>query len=644
MKPKGTRSLFYPDPSDATKFIQVILKSQRISVQDVTANYGSAYCFLQNTNLCKINSQGRGQAAMIKLDNVWRLCFVWRLTLDKPLQFHQWNGPCGGDGFPDVLTTKECPISSFKFCEMTVTPENKFLWVNAISSQTTRDEKFCGLTSKPFDCVDTEDGKIQSSIWGPCAIRLPNPFTTVQGSGKKKRKRRGRRGRNKHSEKWKERHDCNKSYCIAYVVAGDCTTPAGESNTALVPFKQDSTSSLQEFGVVKNEDIKEMEATFHGCSFNNYLSEICIRRVTLRVLDPAQAPLRIMQVSQAAFDVLKSRKDLELLVNGNCQMLKGSSCSQPTDLEGIMVSCWMQDQLIRDHSQIGYKFSQEIHEVVGGDHYGDRGCSKCLGVNHYNGIRESSRPLISPTCGRKYIKGSCYYRQTWKCPDKQAALEKKIGGLAGAVKQLAKEMNPNIFPFIGEDLCTRVIWTQGNATSTTGARKADPLPVLAFSNDCHIDPDNLDDDMTSRWMEEVTNTSQATKNEYTRRVCTKLEEMQDTIGLGLPTTCGYRFCWQNQGPESRDGSIHQYFAYNSFGICVRVRNYSAHHFYGWAFPHQTSFCIRLLDNAVVVKNAVLSSDDFILSAWGDNGGPKDARANESTRRRNDRAARRNARR
>ena len=55
-------------------------------------------------------------------------------------------------------------------------------------------------------------------------------------------------------------------------------------------------------------------------------------------------------------------------------------------------------------------------------------------------------------------------------------------------------------------------------------------------------------------------------------------------------------------------------------------------FYGWAFVHRTSLCLRILENKVYSRNNKEHAD-FILAAWGRSGGSAEAESNAGTRRR-----------
>jgi hypothetical protein len=194
-------------------------------------------------------------------------------------------------------------------------------------------------------------------------------------------------------------------------------------------------------------------------------------------------------------------------------------------------------------------------------------------------------------------------------------------------------MNPNVMHFVGTELCTKNIWTHGYSTSQTGG-KNHSSPLLAFANDSHQDHcDILSSTLKADWMKEVNKVKENTNDPFKWKVCSKIQEMDATVGMGLPTTSAYRYCWQNEHLDNNN-SIEQYFACDSLGICVRICNASAHHFYGWSFVHRTSLlCVRIDGNDVLVKNVASDADDFILSAWGQAGGNAEATVNEGTRRR-----------
>jgi hypothetical protein len=78
-------------------------------------------------------------------------------------------------------------------------------------------------------------------------------------------------------------------------------------------------------------------------------------------------------------------------------------------------------------------------------------------------------------------------------------------------------------------------------------------------------------------MAEVTDMLLNSEDPFANQVCKELVELKNTFGLGLPTTCGYIYCHENEQDIGRD-SIQKYFAYNGLGILVPIVDASVHHF------------------------------------------------------------------
>jgi hypothetical protein len=406
----------------------------------------------------------------------------------------------------------------------------------------------------------------------------------------------------------------------------------------LVPFVQATTNKripyVQSFAVVPKCDILKLPQG-SASEFNTVLDKIGQRKVRLLTFpEPkSSSPLRILIVDDTEFALLQENcsLSLELYQHDGMKYLYGTSTLSAVDLKGTMVSCWdVYEGRAKPH--VTYEFACQMYETVG-DGYADRSCAQRVGTNVYFGARYSSRPRPSPNSGEgENIHDSRYYRQSYKRPETQAIIEARVDALGGNIVTMAKSMNPNIFNFLGADVCSKNIWTQGYPFSKQGKRGKKDCPVLGFANDAHIDNcDLLKDALEMEWMEEVTDKLSTTKDCSALTICNKIVELKNTFGLGLPTTCGYAYCHENEEDAGSD-SIQQYFAYDGLGISVPIIDASVHHFYGWAFVHRTSLCLRILENTVYSRNTK-EEKDFILAAWGRSGGSSEATKNARTRKR-----------
>ena len=369
--------------------------------------------------------------------------------------------------------------------------------------------------------------------------------------------------------------------------------------------------------------------------FNKKLHEVQLRKVKLLTLpEPtSECPLRIQIVDDADFVLLQANDSLSLKIykHNGIEYLHGTSNLSAIQLMGSMVSCWdVNDSQTKPH--VTFEFVCQMYETVGEGH-SDRVCAQCVGTNVCFGPRCSNRPKPSPNSGTgENIYESSYYRQSYELPQAQAIIEAQVDALGGNIVMLARSVNSNIFNFLGPEVCSKNIWTQGYPSSKQGKRGKKQCPVLGFANDPHLDKcDLLSEELQMKWMLEVNEVLFNSKDPFAKQVCEKLVDLQESLGLGLPTTCGCICCHENEQDAGCD-SIQQHFACDGLGISVPIVDLSVHHFYGWAFVHRTSLCLRILDNTVYTRNSE-EKKDFVLAAWGRSGGSAEATRNAGTRRR-----------
>lgn len=123
------------------------------------------------------------------MDRVWRLCFIWKLVLNKPVQVYVWKGGLLS-GYSYILMNATSS-SKLEFRSMPQ-HELQFLLVNVIMQDETRDSSV--LTLPRYAMVNKCNGKIQSCHHGPCAIYLPNPSETQHHQRRKEGRRKGKEG------------------------------------------------------------------------------------------------------------------------------------------------------------------------------------------------------------------------------------------------------------------------------------------------------------------------------------------------------------------------------------------------------------------------------------------------------------------
>ena len=652
MSVTGTRRVFTPKSLNC--FSEIVLRARRVDLNDLDS---PAYCLLENNNVGKMAPQSKGHLAMIFFEGEWRLCFVWRLVKDA-FEFFVWVGPCtSNESVPSVLFLDEYTLQKFwgehlqyqKIHDATGMNLAHLVWINYIAPPHLPHSKPLFI-SPPFESINPYDKCIQMSIAGPCAIWLPQPhryrLILSQNLEREKRKRTTSRGYTR--DPWRTPEKQSREYCVLYVLRRPEViqkVPPDEVGTVLVPFIEESSfcssssrsPQIKSFGVVWKREVSKLPQAGAG-DFNQILAEVMQRKVTLLAFpEPKSAsPLRIVSVDDVQFKELQEdvSMDLEYHKHKGTKYLYGTSILSAVHLRGTMLACW--DVYEGQSKQsIPFDFICRMYQTVG-DGYADRACALRVGTNVYFGARHSSRPRPSPNSGKgPTIYDSRYYRESYQVAQVQAIIEATVDGLGGNIVMMAKAMNPHIFNFLGPEVCSKNIWTQGYPSSQQGKRRKKGCAVLAFANDPHVDKcDLLADDIQMEWMTEVTemlSISEGTVGQFAHRVCKKLLELKNTFGLGLPTTCGYAYCHESK-EEAGSESIQQYFVYDGLGISVPIVDGSVHHFYGWAFVHRTSLCLRVFKDIVYSRNTQ-EEKDFILAAWGRSGGSSEAKSNAGTRRR-----------
>ena len=104
----------------------------------------------------------------------------------------------------------------------------------------------------------------------------------------------------------------------------------------------------------------------------------------------------------------------------------------------------------------------------------------------------------------------------------------------------------------------------------------------------------------------------------------KLKNIEATIGIGLPTTCGYNL-------NRKDiTNIQAYFCEMDF--VMTIADGSMHHFYEWSFPHAMAVPI-----AVDKKNKIQTininqkpSKTVYITAWGSSSRKREAKRKNSS--------------
>ena len=74
-------------------------------------------------------------------------------------------------------------------------------------------------------------------------------------------------------------------------------------------------------------------------------------------------------------------------------------------------------------------------------------------------------------------------------------------------------------------------------------------------------------------------------------------QFSSTLGWSSPTTCCYQHVVTDQ-----DCKLFQFFVMQGLSSCVRIDNFTSHHFYADSLSHNTSVCIGIVKGKVYVKN------------------------------------------
>jgi len=191
---------------------------------------------------------------------------------------------------------------------------------------------------------------------------------------------------------------------------------------------------------------------------------------------------------------------------------------------------------------------------------------------------------------------------------------KKVENASRLAIQAFTWVNDNYMSFVGYGTCDRVIWTSGTSKKrmvrvmkndsepVCGVRSLSNTNFLGFFNSPHKDLcDVLDEVTKAKWLGDIANSP--SMQDY-------LRGMDKICGLGLPTTCGYNVIG-NPG----SGKLLAYFC--QMGFCVPICHTSAHHFYGWSFPHCTAMPV-VVGESYKYRNQP-DEDPLVIAAWGSSG-------------------------
>ena len=282
-------------------------------------------------------------------------------------------------------------------------------------------------------------------------------------------------------------------------------------------------------------------------------------------------------------------------------------------LPGIVVSMW--DSL--DSLKVPFPLShyKRMQDRVGNG-FGDRPSVPSGALNVYFGPNCSQRPLPSPIYGPGIRKIVDYDRNYYHHEEYNQQLIERINDRNSLLLDHANIIDNNFMKFIGINNSARKIWTQGVSSRkvtyldnkgklVTKRLKTGYYSGIGFFNKPHYDPN---DKLTDTEIEGlISNIQEKNSNN------SKLTEIQETIGIGYPTTVGYDIY-----NPIKDIDIHAYFI--SWGFVTPITNQSFHHFYGWSFPHCSSFPLYIKDFLVIATNNNFKRNSSVyIGSFGING-------------------------
>ena len=139
---------------------------------------------------------------------------------------------------------------------------------------------------------------------------------------------------------------------------------------------------------------------------------------------------------------------------------------------------------------------------------------------------------------------------------------------------------------------------------------------IGFANGSHIDCGDYCDVTTQTCRELLLKDRSCILSSPITRCNDRLnyaKTMIDTVGIGVPTTCGHCIYFDKNSQFVED-DVKAYFCCNDLGISMKLQSNMYHHFHAYAFSHQTSV-------PIVVKNHKVYYTDTGVNAvaWGNGG-------------------------
>jgi hypothetical protein len=608
------------DDNDSWK--RVCIRQRRVKPDDPAFAGNRGIIAMACPNYQGLNNGCRGHCAMIYAYKKWHMFFIWRLETDL---VHGY----------ELVTLSETRLWLNERVYKLNTGDIIFKFVSVWGFEGTHDAAF----------LNELDGCLNAGI-RPTSVFLPLP--TMQPLGdlpesrmersddslpeemeeKKTGSRRGKsRGGRRHGQTrypdWL-RSKKGVPYVTIFMMKSDLKrtqlavlSDPGVETSYLIPIPSEERRKLgvpfpiRKFGLVTSDD------AFLLGRLNRQGAKNCLSHSpSIELLDfsGGDEPVRLFVCSDEDFDKVMALKGMSFFTFRGLQYAHMTTDISFNMLPGVCVSIWYTDDDVANRFDL---LDAQMIQDRYGRFFGARASVPSVGINGYMGVRYSARPRPTPALGPGTVTTGSYFRQTYNQDHLHPYLQTKVNKAAQDATLSLGRRYATYMKFVGYETCDRTIWTQGmsvrNSLALTAhgmiknkTRKVKAAPI-GFFNKPHYDKGDIVPESTYQdWFSVIKNHSKA--HGYI-----KLREVEELVGIGLPTTCAYNFV----GPAE----ITAYFALADF--CAPIRNGQCHHFYGWAIPHCT--CVPVVDSETefTTNNNETETPSFVL-AWGRSGGAANA--------------------
>ena len=609
---KGENHFFWL-PGGNGRNIQHSIFERRMKATDEIFNNPVFIC-LECRSSRRTNHQMKGHTAMIFYGGKWELVVIWKQISDQIVAFPF-----------DAVTL----FNTGKKLVFDLNKDDYFLkYVNIYFPDMSwmEGKLLSEKDMKELCCINPIDGCLDGRP-SPTLIDLPllsGYKSSVEEkkhnyAGQKKGKKRKRRKKNVST------NDLDQKWLTIYVKKHDPlkSITSSASPVMMVP-EMGIISTGQEpffkkiFHAVRREDLKELDCSFASI-YQERLRRLSLAKYSMVGFHHSNHPVRFSVLDDDAFRLLPSvMKDLN----------KFEDCLEPfywnydqrsnLRIPGVVVSMWDTLDSIKNLFPLDHYLKMQDRVGKG---YGDRHSVPCGGVNAYFGPNNSTRPVPSPIYGPGTRKEVDYDRNYYHHDEYHQELVRKLRMANSMILHHARTVDAAYMNFLesmtrsgSKSGCYRILWTQGTSgrvvTTLTKVGKlvTKNLEVrkhqgIGFYNKPHYDhKDRIPAKNVSNWIED---------DALNDELKSKVQKMQEEIGVGFPTTVGYNFC------SASEAKVSAYFT--CWGFFTPITEKSFHHFYGWSFPHCSTVPLYMRKSLIVMRNEEMPRENGVyIGAWGYN--------------------------